>query len=114
LNVWLSILAQATPPTAPAPPPVLQFLQSFGPFILLLVVLWFFVIRSKQKQEKSRKQMLAELKKNDRVETIGGALGTIVEVRDGEVLVKVDETNNTKIRYRRSAIHRVVVDEEKK
>jgi preprotein translocase subunit YajC len=115
LNALLSILAQATPPAGGTPPPPLfQFLQNFGWLFLMLVVLWFFVIRSKQKQEKTRKDMLDAVKKNDRVETIGGVLGTVVEVRDGEVLVKVDENNNTKMRFRRSAIHRVITEEEKK
>jgi preprotein translocase subunit YajC len=107
----LEIIAQQT--TQPAPP-LFEFLRSFGPIVLILLLLWVFVIRSKQKQEKTRKDLLGGLKKNDRVETIGGVLGTIVEVRDGEVLVKVDETTNTKMRFRRSAIHRVIVEEEKK
>lgn len=107
----LELIAQQT--TQPAPP-LFEFLRGFGPIILILLLLWVFVIRSKQKQEKSRKDLLGGLKKNDRIETIGGVLGTIVDVRDGEVVVKVDETTNTKMRFRRSAIHRVIVEEEKK
>ncbi|HRK30315.1 MAG TPA: preprotein translocase subunit YajC [Tepidisphaeraceae bacterium] len=115
MNALMIIVAQSTPPAGGnAPPPAFQFLQSFGPFILLLVVLWFFVIRSKQKEAKVKRDMLDSLKKNDRIETIGGVLGTVVEVRDGEVVVKVDETSNTKMRFRRSAIHRVLSDDEKK
>ena len=51
------------------------------------------------------------LKRGDRVQTIGGILGTVVETRDGEVLLKVDEGNNTKIRFSRNAIHRVLEEE---
>ena len=54
--------------------------------------------------------MLDALKKNDRVQTIGGVLGTVVDVRDNEVLVKVDETNNVKIRFNRTAIKEVLQD----
>ena len=43
---------------------------------------------------------------------IGGILGTVVEARDTDVLLKVDESSNTKIRFSRNAIHRVV-DEDK-
>ena len=56
--------------------------------------------------------MLDTLKKGDRVQTIGGVLGTVVEARDTDVLVKVDESSNTKIRFSRNAIHRVL-DEDK-
>jgi preprotein translocase subunit YajC len=55
--------------------------------------------------------MLSELKKGDRVQTIGGILGTVVEARDTEILVKVDESSNAKIRFSRSAIHRVIEEE---
>jgi preprotein translocase subunit YajC len=114
----LTIIAQAVPPaTQPSGPrsPLLELLSSpFFPLMLVLVLLWVFVLRSKRKQENDRKGMLDGLKKNDRIETIGGLLGTVVEVRDGEVVVKADENNNTKLRFRRSAIHRVIVEEEKK
>jgi len=48
--------------------------------------------------------MVQNLKKNDKVRTIGGILGTIVDVRGDEVVLKVDESNNTKIRISTSAI----------
>ena len=57
--------------------------------------------------------MLDNMKRGDRIQTIGGILGTVVEVREGEVVVKVDESNNTKIKFSRSAIQRVVTEEDK-
>ena len=62
-------------------------------------------------EKKKRDQMLAELKKGARIQTIGGILGTVLDVRDSEVLVKVDESTNTKMRFARSAIHRVLDDD---
>lgn len=112
-----TILAQAaaTQPAGTPPPSIFDVLRGpFFPLMLVLVFLWIFVLRSKKKQENERKGMLENLKKNDRVETIGGLLGTVVEVRDGEVIVKADENNNTKLRFRRSAIHRVIVEDDKK
>jgi preprotein translocase subunit YajC len=119
LNILIDLLAQATSPTAAAPaapttqpaPPFLVFLRDFGPIILIVVIFYFFIFGSKRKQEKQRRAMLSELKKGDRVQTIGGIIGTVVEARDNEVLVKVDESSNTKIRFSRSAIHRVVEEE---
>jgi len=77
----------------------------------LLLILYIFVIRAKSKQDKERRQMIENLKKGDRVQTIGGILGTVVETREHEVLLKVDESANTKIRFTRNAIHRVIEDE---
>ena len=57
---------------------------------------WLLIFRPKNKQEKQRVQMLSGLKKGDRIQTIGGILGTVVDVREDEVVVKVDETSNTK------------------
>jgi len=57
--------------------------------------------------------MVASLKKNDRVRTIGGILGTIIDVRDDEIVLKIDEANNTKIRIIPSAVAQVLTDEKK-
>lgn len=77
------------------------------PLLLILVMAWLLIFRPKKQQEKQRTQMLSALKKGDRIQTIGGVLGTVVDVRDDEVVVKVDETSNAKITFSRSAIHRV-------
>ncbi|MGN6506297.1 MAG: preprotein translocase subunit YajC, partial [Tepidisphaeraceae bacterium] len=61
--------------------------------------------------DKERKDMIAALKKGDRVQTIGGVLGSVVQVDGDEIVVKVDETTNSKIRFVRSAIQRVISDE---
>lgn len=89
------------------------FANSWVPLILAMVVLYFFVFRSKNKQEKQRVKMLNELSKGDRIQTIGGIMGTVVETRENEVVVKVDETSNTKITFSRNAIHRVLEEEKK-
>ena len=56
--------------------------------------------------------MLKNMKRGDRVMTAGGILGSVVEVRDSEVLLKVDESTNTKIKFTRDAIKRVVTEDE--
>lgn len=100
----------AAPTAQPASPPGWT---QFIPLILIVVIFYFFVIRSKRTQDKKRNEMLSQLKKGDRIQTIGGILGTVIEARETEVLVKVDESSNTKIRFARSAIHRVVEEEVK-
>lgn len=116
----LIVLAQeaapAVSPDAPKGPPApgwLLFLQSFGPLILILVVFWFLVIGSKRKQERQRREMLDSVKKGDRVQTIGGILGTVLDVREDRIVLKVDESSNTKISFAKSAVHRVLGDDSK-
>jgi preprotein translocase subunit YajC len=70
----------------------------------MLVVMFVWSSRGKKKQEKKRQQMLAALKKGDKVTSIGGIIGTIIEVRDDEIVVKVDETNNVRMHFARWAV----------
>ena len=79
-----------------------------GLFVLMMV----FSSRSKRKQARKRQEMLETLKKGDKIVTIGGIRGTVMEIRQSEVVVKVDETNNIRMRFTRSAIH-VAGDETK-
>ena len=88
-----------------------------GPFLALMlaiVVFYVFLFRGQKKERQKHEQMLNSLKKNDRVLTIGGLYGTVVEARDQDVVVKVDENNNVKVRFHRSAIKEVVRGEEGK
>ena len=118
----LELIAQVeSTPTQPATGTVLrkapwyEFLSSQMTMILLIIIIFYiFIFRSKKKQDRARQDLLSNLKKGDRVQTIGGILGTVVESRDNEVLLKVDETSNTKIRFSRSAIHRVLAEEKDK
>ena len=115
-HAGLSWLAQATtgPTTQSAAPgwaKVLNDFQFIGPVLLALVVMMIFSSRSRNKQEKQKQALLEQLKRGDRVQTIGGVLGNVVEVRPEKVLLKVDESNNTKVWFSRSAIHRVLDEE---
>ena len=83
--------------------------------VVLAMFVFMFVLKNpKRAEEKKRAAMLKEMKKGDRVQTIGGILGTIVDVRDNEVVVKIDETTNTKMRFVREAIRAVVVPDKDK
>lgn len=94
-------------PKAPAKPGL------FGgwelPLILLGVLVFFFLMTNSQKKnQKKQQQMLSSLKKNDKVQTSGGVIGIVVEVREQEVILKVDESSNTRMRFVRGAIARVL------
>jgi len=104
----LHILSQTTTPaaptTAPTPPPAWT---PFVPIVLIVVVFYLFFWRGKRNDDRKRTDMLSQLKRGDRIQTIGGILGTVIEARETEVVVKVDESSNTKIRFSRSAINKV-------
>ena len=108
-----SMSAGTPPASAPASQPAPWWTSSFMPLMLILLMAWLLIFRPKNKTEKQRVQMLSALKKGDRIQTIGGVLGTVVDVRDDEVVVKVDETSNAKVTFTRNAIHRIREEEKK-
>lgn len=76
---------------------------SFILFIgLFFVIIYFFMIRPQSKKAKDQKNFLNEIKKGDRVVTIGGVHGKIIEVTDDTYLIEVD--SNTKLRIEKSVI----------
>jgi len=102
------LIAQATTQPGATPPQGGSFWGLMFPMLLALGVFYIFMFRGQRKDRKKHADMLADMKRNDRVQTIGGVLGTIVDVRDNEVVLKVDETNNVKMRFNRSAIKEVL------
>lgn len=75
-------------------------------FGLMLFLLYFLLFRGPRKQKQEHKQMIQTLEKNDKIRTIGGIIGTVVDVKEDEITLKVDESNNTKIKISLSAVGR--------
>jgi preprotein translocase subunit YajC len=80
---------------------------------LLFVLMYFMLFRAPRKRQQEQQKMVSSLKKNDRVLTSSGILGTILDVRDDEIVLKIDEATNTKIRVVPSAIIKVLGDDKK-
>lgn len=74
----------------------------------VMILMFFFMARSGRKQRKQRSQMLTALGKNDKVQTTGGVIGIIVELKDREMVLRVDEQSNTRVRFSRSAVAHVL------
>ena len=105
-----TIIKQADPnATAARPkrPPQPQWSQVIF-IVLIFMVLYFILFRGPRKRQQEQQRMIKSLKKNDRVQTIGGILGTVLDVSDNEITIKIDESNNTKIRVTPSAVSRVI------
>lgn len=70
--------------------------------VLIFVIFWLFFIRPQNKRAKEQQQFRENLKKGDKIVTIGGIHGKIDEVKESTVIVSVD--HNTKIEFEKSAI----------
>ncbi|MDD2703295.1 MAG: preprotein translocase subunit YajC [Candidatus Omnitrophica bacterium] len=77
-------------------------LYSFFPLIIIFIIFYFLLIRPQKKQEKEHQKMLSALAKNDEIVTTGGIHGTIVNVKDKSVVVRVDD--NVKIEVEKNCI----------
>lgn len=104
---FLDLLAQASQGTTPAGPNMLSLLL---PLVFVGVLYYVLLVLPRRKQDKQRQAMLDEIKKGDRVQTIGGILGTVVSTDTAEIVVKVDESTNTKMRFVRTAVNKVITE----
>ena len=103
------LLAQNAPPATP-----------FGglgilPFIAIIgLVFYFMVLRPENQKRSDQNRMRTELKKNDRIVTIGGIHGTVVSApADGdEITIKLDENSPTRMRITRAAVQTVITNKD--
>ena len=80
-------------------------IASFLPFVLMFLVLYFLLLRPQMKKQKNQQRMIDELEKNDEIVTSGGIHGTILNIKDDILVVKIAE--NVKIEVSRAAVSRV-------
>lgn len=95
---WILAAAQQTAPQGGG----LQFLVSMA---LVFGVFWFLMVMPQRKQQKQRQAMLSNLKKGDKIVTIGGIHGEIVELDDEDIKLRV--ADKTEIKFTRNAVARV-------
>ncbi len=83
-----------------------SMLTMLGTFALIIVIFYFLIIRPQRKKQKDTQSMLANIRKGDRVATIGGIRGTVHAVKESTVVLKVDD--NAKIEFNKNAISAVL------
>lgn len=83
-----------------------QFLTTAVMFGLIFLIFYFLIIRPQNKRQKETKRMLGQLKKGDKIQTIGGIRGSIVSVKEETIILKVDDSSNLELV--RSAIANVI------
>jgi preprotein translocase subunit YajC len=119
MSSWFStflLLAQdAEKPAAPAQPaaPGGDLFSLMAPMLIIGVLWYFLLIHPQRKEQSQRNERLKALKKNDKVVTIGGIIGTIANIEpDGrEVTLLVNE--NTRIKFLRTSIQTVLTEDKK-
>lgn len=83
------------------PPPWM----SFAPILFIGVLFYFMLLRPQAREQKRRQELLNGLKKNDKVVTTGGMIGTIADMSQDGRFVTLKFEDSTRIRFLRSAIH---------
>jgi preprotein translocase subunit YajC len=72
------------------------------PFIFIFIIFYFLLIRPQKTKEQEQRKMLEKLDKNDEVVTSGGIHGTIVNVKEKSVVLRIDD--NVKMEVEKNCI----------
>lgn len=81
------------------------FLNAIMPFLLIIPIFYFLLIRPQQRRLKQHREMIAAVKKGDTVVTAGGLIGKVAKVTDDEV--EVELAASTKVRVVKSTLSEV-------
>lgn len=113
MNFLYTLLMAGSPAGAPAAEGQAGGGMSFWiMMILMFLIMWLFMIRPQRKQQKELEKFRNELKKGDKVITAGGIYGTIGEIEEKTVLLKID--GDVKIRIDKNSIVRDNSDAQQK
>lgn len=72
-----------------------SLIASFLPFILIIGIMYFLMIRPQKKKEKLKQEMLSQLIKGDKILTIGGIHGKIVEIKGENLVIETGKAGMT-------------------
>ena len=89
--------AQTTAQAAPAASSAAGTFLSFAPFLAIMVLFYFLMIYPQGKEKKKRDEMLQAIQRGDRVLTRGGLYGTVADIKDQILIVKINENNKVEI-----------------
>ena len=76
--------------------------------VMMFLAMIIFSFMGQRRDRKKREAMINAVKKHDKVQTVGGLIGSVVEVKTDTVILKVDESANTRITFARSSIQQVL------
>ena len=109
MNLFMNLLTATTTVAAQEGEQMAGWMATliqFGPFVLILIVMYFLMIRPQQKKQKEEQKMRNNLRVGDELTTIGGVKGRVVSIKDDTIVL---ETGNdrTKIQFEKWAIQTV-------
>ena len=87
----------------------MEILSQLLPFVFLIAIMYFVIIRPQQKEAKSRKEMIEALKKGDKIVTGGGVIATVYKVEENFLSVKIND--DTIVKITKEAVARKYEDE---
>jgi preprotein translocase subunit YajC len=107
LNAFVSLPTAIQPLWAQAtqPDPRAQMMSTLGMLVMMMVVVWFMIIRPQRRKAKEQTELLKNLKANDKVVTSSGIIGIVTSVRDDSVTIRSGEA---KLEVQKSAVTQVV------
>jgi preprotein translocase subunit YajC len=108
LSHWGIVLAQSTSPQGSG-----NFLASLLPLFLIVVVMYFLLIRPQTKRQKEQRRMLSALKPGDEIVTAGGLHGSIAGIREKQHTLLVRIAENVKVEVDIGSVARVKSLEER-
>ena len=81
-------------------------IMDFMPFILIVVVMYFFMIRPQVKKQKEEAKFRSEIAKGDKVITLGGIHAKVLEVNEDTLLIQADG-GSSKFKINKTSIAKV-------
>ena len=87
-----------------------SMLTSFIPILLIFVIFYFLLIRPQQKKQKQHQEMVKAVKKGDRIVTNGGIYGTVADVKEQMIVLRI--ADNVKIELVKGSIATVIAQKE--
>jgi preprotein translocase subunit YajC len=85
------------------------FMTLIVPFALMFAILYLLIIRPQKRKQKQLQEMITNIRKNDNVVTAGGVHGVVVSVKEKEVIIRVDDSKDVKLKIDKSAVTSVSV-----
>jgi len=89
-----------------APGGMESILSSILPFLLIILIFYFLILRPQQKRQKERAKLLESIKKGDKIITAGGMHGVVEGLDDKSIHVKIAE--NVKVKMERSSVTTII------
>ena len=103
---WLSAAAEGATENPEQVNGLMATLIQFGPIVLVLVLMYFLMIRPQQKKQKEEQKMRNSLRVGDELTTIGGIKGRVVSIKDDTITLE-SGNDRTKLQFEKWAIQTV-------